>query len=86
MNQLPSVLDSVEVNSEVLKNDLVHKNSIFNQLNKFFLTNPYFSAGAGLIGIGAIATISKRALIIANTFFRRQFVSVLEVDNTDRYK
>ncbi|KAI1726826.1 ATPase family associated with various cellular activities (AAA) domain-containing protein [Ditylenchus destructor] len=46
-------------------------------------SNPYFSAGAGLFGIGAAAAFSRRIFILANTLFRRRFLSSLELDNED---
>lgn len=79
------VSDSIKVNAPIAADSFLIKNKIFNQLYDSLSTNPYFSAGAGLIGIGAVATLSKRAFIIASTVFRRRFISVLEVDNTDRF-
>jgi hypothetical protein len=45
--------------------------------------NPYFSAGAGLVGIGITATIGKRLIILSNTLFRRKFVISLSLNNED---
>lgn len=45
--------------------------------------NPYFSAGAGLVGIGLVASVGKRLVILSNTLFRRKFVISLQLNNED---
>jgi chaperone BCS1 len=45
--------------------------------------NPYFSAGAGLVGIGIAASVGKRLIILSNTLFRRKFVISLSLNNDD---
>lgn len=45
--------------------------------------NPYFSAGAGLAGIGIAMSVGKRALIIGNALFRRRFVTTMQLNNED---
>lgn len=82
MEELPS--DASELKT-FDTSQIVHKKRLFNELYNSLSSNPYFSAGAGLLGIGVAATISKRTFIIANTIFRRKFISVLEIDNTDRF-
>uniref|UniRef100_A0A7E4WDP8 Mitochondrial chaperone BCS1 n=1 Tax=Panagrellus redivivus TaxID=6233 RepID=A0A7E4WDP8_PANRE len=51
----------------------------FNSLS----TNPLFSAGAGLAGLGLVASFGKRALIIGNAIARRKFISKLQITNEE---
>ncbi|CAF1119177.1 unnamed protein product [Rotaria sordida] len=46
-------------------------------------SNPYFGAGAGLIGIGTALAILRRSSQYGLIFFRRQFMITLEVPNND---
>lgn len=46
-------------------------------------TNPYFGAGAGLIGIGTALAVLRRSSQYGLIFFRRQFMITLEVPNND---
>lgn len=68
------------IDLNISRKDLLSR--IYNSLS----VNPYFSAGAGLVGIGVVGTLSKRFLIIASALFRRRFLSTLEIDNQDRYR
>lgn len=61
------------------------KTNLINRIYDSLSANPYFSAGAGLVGIGMVATISRKLIIVANTLLRRRFLSSLEIDNQDRY-
>jgi hypothetical protein len=45
--------------------------------------NPYFSAGAGLFGIGLAASVGKRLVVLSNTLFRRKFIISLTLSNED---
>ncbi|KAI6185205.1 BCS1-like protein [Aphelenchoides fujianensis] len=45
--------------------------------------NPYFSAGAGLAGLGIAASVGRRALILSNTLLRRKFITSLSLSNED---
>ncbi|CAF0765685.1 unnamed protein product [Adineta steineri] len=45
--------------------------------------NPYFGAGAGLIGIGTALAVFRRTSQYGLIFFRRQFMITLEVPNND---
>jgi len=47
------------------------------------LSNPYFSAGAGLYGIGAAAMAGRYLAMMGSTFLRRRFVVSLETTNRD---
>lgn len=46
-------------------------------------SNPYFGAGAGLIGIGTALAVLRRSSQYGLIFFRRQFMITLEVPNND---
>ncbi|CAF3981433.1 unnamed protein product [Rotaria sp. Silwood1] len=46
-------------------------------------SNPYFGAGAGLIGIGTVLAVLRRSSQYGLIFFRRQFMITLEVPNND---
>uniref|UniRef100_A0AC34F904 Mitochondrial chaperone BCS1 n=1 Tax=Panagrolaimus sp. ES5 TaxID=591445 RepID=A0AC34F904_9BILA len=46
-------------------------------------TNPLFSAGAGLAGLGILAQFGRRLLIIGNTIARRKFISKLQITNEE---
>eukprot|EP00388_Colpodella_angusta_P007851 GDKJ01021881.1.p1 GENE.GDKJ01021881.1~~GDKJ01021881.1.p1 ORF type:complete len:505 (-),score=89.98 GDKJ01021881.1:54-1457(-) len=45
--------------------------------------NPYFTAGAGLFGVGALATIGRQGLHAFNLFARRRFLTTLEIPSRD---
>ena len=47
--------------------------------------NPYFGAGAGLFGMGMLATVARRASVVLNTFVRRRYMLQLEVTNDDMW-
>ncbi|CAF1561553.1 unnamed protein product [Adineta ricciae] len=46
-------------------------------------SNPYFGAGAGLIGIGTALAVLRRSSQYGLIFFRRQYMITLEVPNND---
>ncbi|KIY43589.1 hypothetical protein FISHEDRAFT_68018 [Fistulina hepatica ATCC 64428] len=46
-------------------------------------SSPYFSAGFGLMGVGAAATILRQATIVGTTALRRRMLVTLELTNTD---
>ena len=46
-------------------------------------SNPLFSAGAGLAGLGILAQLGRRMLIIGNTIARRKFISKLQITNEE---
>jgi chaperone BCS1 len=66
---------------EIVKHET--EKSLFDRLYANLSDNPYFSAGAGLVGIGIAASIGKRAVILSNTLFRRKFVISLSLNNDD---
>jgi chaperone BCS1 len=41
--------------------------------------NPYFGAGFGLFGVGAIAAFSRKASQIGMILFRRHYMTTVEV-------
>lgn len=45
--------------------------------------NPYFSAGFGLIGVGAGVALLRRGLVVASSLVRRRFVHTMEVTSRD---
>lgn len=46
--------------------------------------NPYFGAGFGLVGIGAILAVSKKGLQYGTIFLRRHYMMTLEVPSRDK--
>ena len=46
--------------------------------------NPYFGAGFGLVGIGAVMAIARKGLQIGLVVFRRQYMTTLEVPSKDK--
>ncbi|UJR34175.1 hypothetical protein I4U23_021582 [Adineta vaga] len=46
-------------------------------------SNPYFGAGAGLLGIGTALAVLRRSSQYGLIFFRRQYMITLEVPNND---
>lgn len=46
--------------------------------------NPYFGAGAGLFGVGALAAVSRKGLQFGSILFRRHCMMSLEVTNRDK--
>ncbi len=42
--------------------------------------NPYFGAGFGLFGIGALAAVARKSAQWGMIVFRRQFMITMEVD------
>ena len=46
--------------------------------------NPYFGAGFGLVGIGAVMAIARKGLQVGLVIFRRQFMTTLEVPSKDK--
>lgn len=45
--------------------------------------NPYFGAGAGLFGVGALAAVSRKLLQYGSIMFRRHCMMSLEVTSRD---
>ena len=45
--------------------------------------NPYFGAGAGLFGIGVLATLARKGGSYAQLLARRNFLMSLEVNSKD---
>jgi len=47
-------------------------------------SNPYFSAGFGLFGVGSAAAVGRNAAKVASAAFKRHFVTTLEVPCNDK--
>uniref|UniRef100_A0A915MUH1 BCS1 N-terminal domain-containing protein n=1 Tax=Meloidogyne javanica TaxID=6303 RepID=A0A915MUH1_MELJA len=62
-------------------------NSINGQGGKTFSelisSNPLFTGGAGLVGVGIILSYFRRLSLIGKELLKRKFISRLELDNTD---
>uniref|UniRef100_A0A915NT27 NADH:ubiquinone reductase (H(+)-translocating) n=1 Tax=Meloidogyne floridensis TaxID=298350 RepID=A0A915NT27_9BILA len=64
-------------------------NSINGQGGKTFSeligSNPLFTGGAGLVGVGIILSYFRRLSLIGKELLKRKFISRLELDNTDMF-
>ncbi|CAK5050014.1 unnamed protein product [Meloidogyne enterolobii] len=62
-------------------------NSISGQQGRTFSeligSNPLFTGGAGLVGVGIILSYFRRLSLIGKELLKRKFISRLELDNTD---
>lgn len=58
--------------------------SLGQGLNADFLDNPYFSAGFGLMGVGAGLAIARSGIIRLTTFAKRQLICDLEIVSKDK--
>jgi mitochondrial chaperone BCS1 len=72
----------VEVNESLLVNPSTISRMLSDLLSSLS-TNPYFGAGAGLLGIGTVLAVARRSSQYGLIFFRRQFMITLEVPNND---
>jgi len=48
-------------------------------------SNPLFTGGAGLVGVGIILSYFRRLSLIGKELLKRKFISRLELDNTDMF-
>lgn len=67
----------------IVENETTKSVGLVDRIYENLSANPYFSAGAGLVGIGLAASIGKRLVILSNTLFRRKFVISLSLNNDD---
>lgn len=51
---------------------------------ELFLENPYFSAGAGLIGLGTVGAMLRQGMLRYSHLVKRQFLVSLEVSSRDK--
>ena len=54
-----------------------------SMLGDLFASNPYFSAGFGLIGLGAGLAVARRGLVQSAALLRRQLLVTLEIPSHD---
>jgi mitochondrial chaperone BCS1 len=64
----------------VVEGSQTAKASVFSDL---LVSNPYFSAGFGLIGLGAGLAVVRRGVIQAGSLVRRQLLVTLEIPSHD---
>jgi mitochondrial chaperone BCS1 len=57
--------------------------SRFPILGDLLESNPYFSAGFGLVGLGAILAIGRRGVLQSISFAQRHFLVTLEIPSHD---
>ncbi|ODO11840.1 hypothetical protein I350_00624 [Cryptococcus amylolentus CBS 6273] len=58
--------------------------SLFNRVMADKQVLPYFSAGAGLMGIGVVLTALRRSVTLGATFAQRRMLVTLEIPSKDR--
>ena len=47
-------------------------------------SNPYFSAGFGLFGVGSVAAVGRAAAKLSAAAFRRSYITTLQVPCNDK--
>ncbi|CAJ0938831.1 unnamed protein product, partial [Mesorhabditis belari] len=57
--------------------------SFIDQTIKGLSSNPLFSAGAGLAGIGMAVTLLKRFAVVGSSLLRRRYIVSLQLNNED---
>lgn len=58
--------------------------SLFTAVAASLKANPYFGAGAGLLGVGAGAAVARRGLQYTQSYLRRKYIVSIEIPHTDK--
>lgn len=75
---------NIEINAQDIKQPLVKHDNNNDSLFASLKNNPYFSAGFGLVGIGALISILKQVTNLSYGIVRKRYTISLEVVSRDK--
>uniref|UniRef100_A0AAF5HYV2 Mitochondrial chaperone BCS1 n=1 Tax=Strongyloides stercoralis TaxID=6248 RepID=A0AAF5HYV2_STRER len=76
----PNKIDNISVDKTISQDVKTIESPKFTDS---LFKNPFFSAGLGLAGLGMVANIGRRSLILFNAYFRRRYMTSLTLNNED---